>query len=84
MGLVIHCPELAHQVSAIAEDAMRPESSYRPELLFENEDDGVLKRLRWHDVHDGIARVSDKEPETTPLQRGLLRFLQSLPIEKHL
>jgi hypothetical protein len=50
----------------------------------ENEDDGVLKRLRWHDVHDGIARVSDKEPETTPLQRGLLRFLQSLPIEKHL
>jgi putative cardiolipin synthase len=84
MGLVIHCPELARQVTVMAEDAMRLESSYRPELLVENGDDGVRKRLRWHDIHDGAARVSDREPETTPLQRGLLRFLQSLPIEKHL
>lgn len=85
MGLVIESPELAHQLTAIAEDAMRPERSYRPQLVFEPADGGaVAKRLRWHDVSQGVERVSETEPETTPVQRGLLRVLQALPIEQHL
>lgn len=85
MGLVIQSPELARQLTAIAEDAMRPERSYRPQLVVDPIEQGaVLRRLRWHDVHDGAQRVSEVEPETTPIQRGLLRVLQALPIEQHL
>lgn len=84
MGLVIHSPEFARQVSAIAEDAMRPERSYRPRLVEEARDDRVEKSLRWHDVHGGVERVTDTEPETSAFQRGLLRVLQALPIEAHL
>jgi putative cardiolipin synthase len=84
MGLVIHSPELARQVSAIAQDAMRPERSYQPQLVVERAEQGVGKRLQWRDVHQGAERISDIEPETTPLQRGLLRVLQALPIEEHL
>jgi cardiolipin synthase C len=84
MGLVIHSPELARQVTAIAEDAMRPERSYQPQLVAETHDNTLEKHLRWHDVHEGSARVTDVEPETTVIQRGLLRVLQALPIEEHL
>ncbi len=84
MGLVIHSPELARQVTAIAEDAMRPERSYRPQLVIRTADGKAEKRLQWHDTHLGRARVTDIEPETTPIQRGLLRLLQTLPIEEHL
>jgi putative cardiolipin synthase len=84
MGLVIHSPALAAQVTAIAEDAMRPERSYRPRLLVERRDGAVIRRLQWFDVHRGRERVSDHEPDTTPIQRGLLRLLQALPIEAHL
>lgn len=83
MGLVIHSPELARQVTAIAEDAMRPERSYRPRLV-ESADDSHVLRLQWQDVHQGQPRLSDVEPETTTIQRGLLRVLQALPIEEHL
>jgi putative cardiolipin synthase len=44
----------------------------------------VVRRLQWRDVHEGAPRVSDREPETTPIQRGLLRVLQALPIEEYL
>lgn len=84
MGLVIHSRELARQVTAIAEDAMRPERSYQPRLLVETAEGHALKRLQWHDVQNGNARISDTEPETTVIQRGLLRVLQALPIEEHL
>ena len=84
MGLVIHSPELARQVTAIAEDATRPERSYRPRLVREKSGKLVTKRLQWHDVHAGQARVTDVEPGTTAVQRGLLRVLQALPIEEHL
>ena len=85
MGLVIQSPELARQLTAIAENAMRPERSYRPHLIVEPTEQGaVLKRLRWHDVYQGSERVSEVEPETTAIQRGLLRVLQALPIEQHL
>ena len=84
MGLVIHSPELARQVTALVEDAMRPERSFRPYLVTEGAEQDNMKRLQWHDVYQGAERISDVEPETTLLQRGLLRFLQSLPIEKHL
>jgi len=84
MGLVIRSPELARQVTAIAQDAMRPERSYRPKLVIEIVDKQVVKRLQWHDVHQGSERISDVEPETTLIQRGLLRMLQKLPIEEHL
>lgn len=84
MGLVIRSPELARQLTAIAEDAMRPERSYRPRLVVEAVDGQMNKQLRWHDVHQGAERVSEVEPETTPIQRGLLRLLQALPIEQHL
>ena len=84
MGLVIHSPELARQITAIAEDAMRPERSYQPQLVVETRDDRLEKHLRWHDVHQGSERVTDVEPETTLIQRGLLRVLQALPIEEHL
>jgi putative cardiolipin synthase len=84
LGLVIHSPELARQVTAIAADAMRPERSYRPRLVLEQDGAAVTSRLQWHDVHDGAARVSDEEPETSPVQRSLLRVLQALPIEQHL
>lgn len=80
MGLVIRSPELARQLTAIAEDAMRPERSYRPRL----EGEGADRRLVWHDVHRDAPRISKLEPETTPLQRGLLRLLRALPIEQHL
>lgn len=81
MGLVIHSHELARQVTAIVEDAMRPERSYQPQLVVEK---NSPTRLQWRDVHQGAERLSDLEPETTPIQRGLLRVLQVLPIEKHL
>lgn len=84
MGLVIHSPELARQVTALVEDAMRPERSFRPYLFTEKIEQENIKRLQWRDVYQGAERVSDVEPETTMLQRGLLRFLQALPIEKHL
>ncbi len=84
MGLVIHSPEIARQVTAIAEDAMRPERSYQPHLVVENDGKDMARRLQWHDVHQGAERMSELEPETTLIQRGLLRILQALPIEKHL
>ncbi len=84
MGLVIHSPELARQVTAIAEDAMRPERSYQPRLVIETTDKKTEKRLQWHDLYQDSARISDTEPETTLIQRGLLRVLQALPIEDHL
>jgi putative cardiolipin synthase len=84
MGLVIRSPELARQVTMIAEDAMRPERSYQPRLVREKNGKVLAKRPQWHDVHQGEARVFDVEPETTLIQRGLLRALQTLPIEEHL
>ncbi|MFO7541229.1 MAG: phospholipase D family protein [Thiobacillus sp.] len=84
MGLVIHSPELARQVTAIARDAMSPKRSFRPVLLFEKTEKAVTKRLQWHDLYQGEERIFEVEPETTPIQRGLLKVLQSLPIEKHL
>ena len=84
MGLVIHSPELAREVTAMAKDAMRPERSFRPRLIVETVDRKVVKRLQWTDVHQGNERTFDVEPETTPIQRGLLRVLQALPIEEYL
>ncbi|MEW5967378.1 MAG: phospholipase D family protein [Pseudomonadota bacterium] len=84
MGLVIRSPELARQLTAIAEDAMRPERSYRPRLVDETGDGQTARQLRWYDVHQGAERVLEVEPETTLIQRGLLRVLQALPIEQHL
>jgi putative cardiolipin synthase len=84
MGLVIHSAALAHEVTAIAEHAMSPERSYQPRLVREKPGEILTKRLQWHDVHQGNARIFDVEPETTPFQRGLLRLLQALPLEEHL
>jgi putative cardiolipin synthase len=84
MGLVIHSRELARQVTAIAQDAMRPERSYQPKLIIERKGGSIEKRLQWHDLDLDSERISDTEPETTPIQRGLLRILQALPIEEHL
>lgn len=81
MGLVIHSRELARQVTAIVEDAMRPERSYQPRLVAEKNQPA---RLQWRDIYQGTERLSDLEPDTTPVQRGLLRVLQALPIEQHL
>lgn len=53
-------------------------------LVVEATDKKVEKRLQWRDVHQGAERISDTEPETTLIQRGLLRVLQALPIEEHL
>ena len=84
MGIVVHSPELARRVTAIADDAMRPERSYALELDIRTEDHQVTRHLLWHDRHQGSARTQTEEPETSPVQRGLLRVLQSLPIEQHL
>lgn len=84
MGLVIRSPELARQVTAIAEDAMRPERSFQPRLVQEKTGKTFTRRPQWHDVHQGHARTFDVEPEMTLFQRGLLRLLQALPIEEHL
>lgn len=84
MGLVIHSPDIARQVTAIAQDAMRPERSFQPRLVIDQSAEGMTKRLQWRDVYQGAERMSDTEPETTPIQRGLLRVLQALPIEEHL
>ncbi len=84
MGLVVHSRELARQVTAIARDAMRPERSFRPRLVAGNPENGLAERLQWHDIHQGVERISDVEPETSLIQRGLLRVLQALPIEEHL
>ena len=84
MGIVVHSPELARRVTAIADDAMRPERSYALELDIRTEDHQVTRHLLWHDRHQGNARTQTEEPETSPVQRGLLRVLQSLPIEQHL
>lgn len=84
MGIVVHSPELARRVTAIAEDAMRPERSYALELETRTENHQVHRHLRWHDRHAGAARTQTEEPDTSPVQRGLLRALQALPIEQHL
>ncbi len=84
MGLVIHSPELAREVTGMAEDAMRPERSFQPRLIVETFGRKIVKRLQWTDVHQGAQRVFDLEPDTTPIQRGLLRVLQALPIEEYL
>jgi putative cardiolipin synthase len=84
MGLVIHSPDLARQVTALAEDAMRPERSYQPQLIIDSSDRKTVKRLQWRDVHQESERISGVEPETTLIQRFLLRLLQALPIEEHL
>jgi len=47
-------------------------------------DNKVEKSVQWHDVHQGVPRITDHEPETSALQRGLLKVLQALPIEEHL
>ncbi len=83
LGIVIHSPALAREVTAIAEDAMRPERSYQPRLI-EPVDTPDEARVQWHDTFQGSERVSDVEPGTTPLQRALLRILRALPIEEHL
>lgn len=83
LGIVIHSPELAHEVTAIAEDAMRPERSYQPRLV-ESVDKPDEVRVQWHDTFQGEARITEVEPGTTPIQRGVLRVLQALPIEEHL
>jgi putative cardiolipin synthase len=84
MGLVIHSPELAREVTDMAEDAMRPERSFRPRLIVETVGGKIVRRLQWTDVHQGNPRTFDFEPDTTPFQRGLLRILQALPIEEYL
>ncbi|MEQ1661079.1 MAG: phospholipase D family protein [Thiobacillus sp.] len=84
MGIVMHSTALARQVTALAEDAMHPERSYQPKLVVEKTGDGSQKRLQWHDMHRGVARVQDSEPKASVFQRGLLRALQALPIEQHL
>ncbi|MHB0974105.1 MAG: phospholipase D family protein [Thiobacillus sp.] len=84
MGLVIHSPEIAREVTAMAKDAMRPERSFRPRLVAETVDRKIVRHLQWRDVHQGAERTFDHEPETTPIQRGLLRALQALPLEKYL
>jgi len=43
-----------------------------------------VKRLQWTDIRQGIPRTFDQEPDTTPIQRGLLRILRVLPIEEYL
>jgi len=84
MGLVIHSPEIAREVTTMAEDAMRPERSFRPRLVVETVGRKRVRRLQWIDVHQGIPRTFDLEPDTTPVQRGLLHVLQALPIEEYL
>lgn len=84
MGIVIDSPTLAAEVTAIAESAMRPERSYQPRLVQQKNGRAIDRQLRWHDVHEGTPRVHDSEPELTPLHSGLLRLLQTLPIEEHL
>ncbi len=84
MGIVVHSPELAHEVTAIAEDAMRPERSFRVRLAASPDGHTANRHLQWLDTHDGAARVSGTEPDTTLIQRGLLRTLQALPIEPFL
>ncbi len=84
IGLVIHSPALARQVTAMVEQAMRPENSYHLLLTTTLADGEAVQGLQWHDVFDGAARMQDREPETSPLQRALLRVLQALPIEQHL
>ncbi len=84
MGIVVHSPELARQVTAIAEDAMQPERSYALELETRTMNQQVERHLLWHDRHAGAARTQTIEPDTTAVQRGLLRTLQALPIEQHL
>jgi len=84
MGLVIHSPELAREVTDMAENAMRPERSFRPRLAIETVNGKIERRLQWTDVHQGSPRTFDREPDTTPIQRGLLRILQALPIEEYL
>lgn len=82
-GIVIHSPELAREVTAIVEDAMRPERSYEPRLVEPPEQPGE-SRIEWYDTFQGESRISDVEPDTSLLQRLLLRILQALPIEEHL
>ena len=84
MGLVIHSPELAREVTAMAEDAMRPERSFQPRLVAETVGRKRVQRLQWSDVHRDIPRTFDFEPDTTPVQRALLHLLQALPIEEYL
>ncbi|WP_018507601.1 phospholipase D family protein [Thiobacillus thioparus] len=84
MGLVIHSPELAREVTDMAEDAMRPERSFQPRLVVETVNGKIDRHLQWTDVHQGRPRTFDREPDTTPIQRGLLRVLQALPIEEYL
>lgn len=84
MGIVVHSPELARRVSTIMEDAMRPQRSYALKLESRTVDHQTEHQLQWHDHHDGAARTQTIEPDTSPVQRSLLRVLQTLPIEQHL
>lgn len=84
IGLVIDSSEIAREVTDMAKDAMRPERSFRPQLIVETVDGKVVRHLQWTDVHLGSPRTFDREPYTTPIQRGLLRVLQALPIEEYL
>jgi len=84
LGLVIHSPGLAREVTDMAENAMRPERSFQPRLVVETVEAKVVKRLQWTDIRQGIPRTFDQEPDTTPIQRGLLRILRVLPIEEYL
>ena len=84
MGLVIHSPELARQVTDIAQEYMQPERSYQLRLIVERQGKKQVQRLQWQDREGETERVFDVEPDTTLFQRGLLHVLQSLPIEEHL
>lgn len=84
MGLFVDSPALARQVGGIMDAALAPEHSYALSLEIETREGRTVHRLRWHDHHEGVERIHTTEPETTPMQRGLLRVLQALPIEAHL
>ena len=81
-GLLVHCPDLAGQVSRFIEASMTPEQSYR--VLIDPDSDGEEGRLVWLDKKgDKVARHTE-EPRTNMFSRLLIRLLGAFPIEDEL
>lgn len=74
LGFMIESPLLAREINE-AFDELVPQQSYQVRL-------GPSGRLQWVTPRaDGSEEMLDREPGTTPWQRGALWFLAHLPIE---
>lgn len=82
LGLVVHSPELAHQVARQFDSIANPANSYEV-AIDHNGNGGPVSppRLLWRTEQDGQLVELDVEPIRSPWQRVMVDFLLALPLD---